>query len=125
MQAYFDQLDQMSLVDPETAKSLAFRHYNPDEIILGKRMGEQLRFAACYWHNFCWNGADMFGAGSFERPWQQLGENDRRTGAKTAKDYSETSSTLTFSTKKPCFPVANSRQKTPGTKTKKPAIKRA
>ena len=31
-------------------------------------MADHLRFAACYWHNFCWNGADMFGAGSFERP---------------------------------------------------------
>ncbi|MCS5842359.1 xylose isomerase [Klebsiella pneumoniae subsp. pneumoniae] len=30
--------------------------------------------AACYWHNFCWNGADMFGAGSFERPWQAAGD---------------------------------------------------
>ncbi len=37
-------------------------------------MADHLRFAACYWHNFCWNGADMFGAGSFERPRQAAGD---------------------------------------------------
>ena len=37
-------------------------------------MEEHLRFAACYWHTFCWNGADMFGVGAFNRPWQQPGE---------------------------------------------------
>ncbi len=42
--------------------------------MLGKRMEDHLRFAACYWHTFCWNGADMFGVGSFDRPWQQPGD---------------------------------------------------
>lgn len=68
MQTYFDQLERVRFAGPKTDNPLAFRHYNPDEIVLGKRMADHLRFAACYWHNFCWNGADMFGAGSFERP---------------------------------------------------------
>lgn len=68
MQTYFDQLERVLFAGPKTDNPLAFRHYNPDEIVLGKRMADHLRFAACYWHNFCWNGADMFGAGSFERP---------------------------------------------------------
>lgn len=66
MQTYFDQVDRVRFAGPKTDNPLAFRHYNPDEIVLGKRMADHLRFAACYWHNFCWNGADMFGAGSFE-----------------------------------------------------------
>ena len=74
MQAYFDQLERVLFAGPKTDNPLAFRHYNPDEIVLGKRMADHLRFAACYWHNFCWNGADMFGAGSFERPWQAAGD---------------------------------------------------
>jgi xylose isomerase len=74
MQTYFDQLDRVRFAGPKTDNPLAFRHYNPDEIVLGKRMADHLRFAACYWHNFCWNGADMFGAGSFERPWQAAGD---------------------------------------------------
>ena len=74
MQAYFDQLDRVRFEGTKTTNPLAFRHYNPDELVLGKRMEDHLRFAACYWHTFCWNGADMFGVGSFDRPWQQPGE---------------------------------------------------
>jgi xylose isomerase len=74
MQTYFDQLDRVRYEGPKSANPLAFRHYNPDELVLGKRMEDHLRFAACYWHTFCWNGADMFGVGSFDRPWQQPGE---------------------------------------------------
>ena len=74
MQTYFDQLERVLFAGPKTDNPLAFRHYNPDEIVLVTRMADHLRFAACYWHNFCWNGADMFGAGSFERPWQAAGD---------------------------------------------------
>ena len=48
---------------------LAFRHYNPDEILAGKRMEDHLRFAVAYWHSFAWPGGDPFGAETFERPW--------------------------------------------------------
>jgi len=48
---------------------LAFQHYNPDEIVLGKRMEEHLRFAVAYWHSFAWPGGDPFGGNTFERPW--------------------------------------------------------
>lgn len=46
MQAYFDQLDRVRFEGPKTTNPLAFRHYNPDALILGKRMEEHLRFAA-------------------------------------------------------------------------------
>ena len=82
MQAYFDQLDRARFEGPKTENPLAFRHYNPDELVLGKRMEDHLRFAACYWHTFCWNGADMFGIGSFDRPWQQPGEAIERAKRK-------------------------------------------
>ena len=48
---------------------LAFRHYNPDELVAGKRLEDHLRFAVCYWHSFCWPGSDPFGGPTFERPW--------------------------------------------------------
>ena len=54
--------------DPESG-GLAFRHYDPDELILGKRMEEHLRFAVAYWHSFAWEGGDPFGGGTFARPW--------------------------------------------------------
>ena len=55
---------------------LAYRYYDKDQMVLGKRMEDHLRMAVCYWHTFCWDGFDVFGAGTFNRPWQ-TGANDR------------------------------------------------
>ncbi|GAB2940520.1 xylose isomerase [Hafnia psychrotolerans] len=74
MHAYFDKLDAVRYEGTHSKNPLSFRHYNPNEVILGKTMAEHLRFAACYWHTFCWNGSDMFGVGAFDRPWQQPGD---------------------------------------------------
>ena len=54
---------------PDSANPLAYRHYQPDEMIMGKRMEDHLRFAVCYWHNFAWPGGDPFGGQTFDRPW--------------------------------------------------------
>ncbi|WP_298917423.1 xylose isomerase [uncultured Roseobacter sp.] len=51
------------------ADELAYRHYNADEIIAGKRMEDHLRFAVAWWHSFAWPGGDPFGGQTFERPW--------------------------------------------------------
>jgi len=51
-------------VDP-----LSFHVYQPDRVVLGKRMEDQLRIAICLWHSFNWPGSDVFGAGTFDRPW--------------------------------------------------------
>ena len=48
---------------------MSFRHYNPDEIIMGKRLEDHLRFAVAWWHSFAWPGGDPFGGQTFERPW--------------------------------------------------------
>ena len=50
-------------------RPLGYRWYDPDRLVLGKRMADQLRFAVCYWHSFAWSGSDPFGGETFERPW--------------------------------------------------------
>jgi len=50
-----------------------FRVYDPDRIVRGRRMEDILRFAACYWHSFNWPGSDIFGSGTFDRPWLEPG----------------------------------------------------
>ena len=62
---FFNDITEIPFEGADSANPLAFRHYNPDEIVMGKRMEDHLRFAACYWHNFCWDGADVFGQGTF------------------------------------------------------------
>ncbi|WP_375263777.1 xylose isomerase [Palleronia sp.] len=54
--------------DPNS-DGLAFRHYDADETVMGKRMEDHLRFAVAYWHSFAWEGGDPFGGATFERPW--------------------------------------------------------
>nr|MBA2817865.1 Xylose isomerase [Candidatus Pantoea persica] len=74
MHACFDQIERVRFEGVKSINPLAFRHYNPDEVLLGKTMAQHLRFAACYWHTFCWSGADMFGVSAFDRPWQKSGD---------------------------------------------------
>ncbi|MEM8589292.1 MAG: xylose isomerase [Pseudomonadota bacterium] len=65
---YFD-IDRVPFEGPDTNNPLAYRYYEPDRLVLGKPMKDHLRLAVCYWHSFCWPGSDMFGAGTFDRPW--------------------------------------------------------
>ncbi|AXJ04643.1 xylose isomerase [Pseudomonas fluorescens] len=71
---YFPDVDRIRYEGPASDSPLAFRHYDADKIILGKPMREHLRMAACYWHTFVWPGSDVFGAGTFKRPWQHAGD---------------------------------------------------
>ncbi|MEL7098334.1 MAG: xylose isomerase [Pseudomonadota bacterium] len=52
-----------------TADDTTFHHYDPDEVVMGKRMEDHLRFAVAWWHSFAWEGQDPFGGPTFERPW--------------------------------------------------------
>ena len=53
----------------ETDKPLAFRWYDKDRMVRGRRLEDHLRFAVCYWHSFGWVGGDPFGGETFLRPW--------------------------------------------------------
>ncbi len=67
--AYFEGVNKVVYEGPESKNPLAFKYYNPDEIVMGKTMKEQLRFAMSYWHTFTYMGNDPFGAASMERHW--------------------------------------------------------
>ena len=69
MTSFFASIPAIRYEGPETDNEFAFRHYNPDEVILGKRMEDHLRFAIAYWHSFAWPGGDPFGGQTFDRPW--------------------------------------------------------
>ncbi|MEM9049611.1 MAG: xylose isomerase [Pseudomonadota bacterium] len=67
--SYFDGIAPLAYEGPDSANEFAFRHYNPDALVLGKPMREHLRFAVAYWHSFAWPGGDPFGGQTFQRPW--------------------------------------------------------
>ncbi|WP_367187589.1 xylose isomerase [Henriciella sp.] len=72
----FADMAPITFEGPDSDNPLAYRFYNKDQKVLGKRMEDHLRMAVCYWHTFCWDGFDVFGAGTFNRPWQNPA-NDR------------------------------------------------
>ncbi|MCR8726420.1 xylose isomerase [Frigidibacter sp. ROC022] len=69
MSDFFKGIPKITYQGPEAGSEFAFRHYDKDEVILGKRLEDHLRFAAAYWHSFAWPGGDPFGGQTFERPW--------------------------------------------------------
>ena len=66
---YFADIAPITYKGPDSTDELSYRFYDKDRVVLGKRMEDHLRFAVCFWHTFSWAGHDIFGAGTFQRPW--------------------------------------------------------
>lgn len=69
MTDFFKGIEPLRYEGPDSDNEFAFRHYNPEEIVLGKPLKDHLRFAVAWWHSFAWQGGDPFGGQTFERPW--------------------------------------------------------
>ncbi len=67
--SYFKDIPKIKFEGPKSTNPLAFKHYNPAQKIEGKTMAEHLRFSVVYWHTMRGQGADMFGAPTAIRPW--------------------------------------------------------
>jgi xylose isomerase len=66
---YFKGIRKIKFEGRKSKNPLAFKWYNEKQVVAGKTMKEHLRFAACYWHTFCGNGSDPFGAATKDFPW--------------------------------------------------------
>ena len=69
MSDFFKGIEPVPFKGPDSDDPMAFRFYEPDRMVMGKRMEDQLRMAVAYWHSFAWPGGDPFGGQTFERPW--------------------------------------------------------
>ena len=72
MSEFFKGIDKIKYEGPKSDNPLAFRYYNPDEMVAGKKMKDHLRFAVAYWHTFQARGSDPFGPGTAQRPWDSI-----------------------------------------------------
>lgn len=81
---YFPEIKKIIYEGAESDNRLAFKFYQPEKLIGGKSMAEHLRFAVCYWHSFCGNGADPFGPGTRAYPWDD--KSDAMDRAKQRQD---------------------------------------
>lgn len=67
MREFFKGIPKIRYEGSESCNPFAFRFYNPEEIVAGKTMRNQLRFAMSYWHTLCGDGTDMFGRGTMDK----------------------------------------------------------
>ncbi len=80
MNEYFATIPHITYQGAKAADAFAYRFYDKNQLVAGRRMEDHLRLAVCFWHGFCWPGADMFGGGIFDRPWLR-GANDSPAAA--------------------------------------------
>ena len=75
--AYFENVGKIQYEGKGSDNPFAYKHYNPQEKVLGKTMEEHLRFAVAYWHTFTGAGSDPFGVGTAIRSWDKYDGMDR------------------------------------------------
>ena len=81
---YFKGIPKIAFEGKTSNNPLAFKYYNPYQVVAGKTMREHFKFAIAYWHSFCGQGSDPFGAGTQNFPWDQ--SNDPVQAAKDKAD---------------------------------------
>ncbi len=80
----FSGMPTVRYAGPDSRDPLSYRYYDANRIVLGKPLGEHLRFACAYWHSLAMNGSDPFGAPSLMRPWMRTA--DPMQGAREKAD---------------------------------------
>jgi xylose isomerase len=82
--SHFPKIGTIAYEGAGSTNPLAFRHYNPSELIEGRSMKDHLRFSIAYWHSFRGVGSDPFGPGTIVRNWE--GPKDDVSNAKRRMD---------------------------------------
>jgi xylose isomerase len=75
---YFEGIPSISFEGPDSKNPLAFKYYQPEKEIAGKKMKDHLRFACAYWHSFGNLGNDPFGIGTKSFPWLEASDPIQR-----------------------------------------------
>jgi len=73
---YYPGIGKIKYEGKNSKNPLAFRWYNPDQVVSGGKMKDHLRFAIAYWHSFCGDGSDQFGNATHIYPWHDVANND-------------------------------------------------
>jgi xylose isomerase len=87
MTDFFKGISPVKFEGPSSSNPLAYRHYDKDELVLGKRMEDHIRPAVAYWHSFAWEGGDPFGGRTFARPWHDKGLEGAKLKADIAFEF--------------------------------------
>ncbi|WP_430966516.1 xylose isomerase [Spongiimicrobium sp. 2-473A-2-J] len=71
---YFKGIGEIKYEGRDSDNPLAFKYYNPEQVVAGKSMREHFKFSVAYWHTFCGQGADPFGPGTQNFPWDSASD---------------------------------------------------
>jgi xylose isomerase len=74
---FYPGIGKIEYEGKKSKNPLAFRWYNPDQVVSGKKMKDHLRFAIAYWHSFCGDGTDQFGNATHAYSWKDLPADDK------------------------------------------------
>ena len=77
MAEYFKDIPKIKYEGVNSTNPLSFKYYNPDEVVMGKTMREQLKFALSWWHTMGGDGTDMFGCGTTDKTWGEAAPEAR------------------------------------------------
>ena len=84
MKTYFEGIEKIKFEGKDSTNPLAFKWYDPDKVVAGKKMKDHFKFAVAYWHTFCGAGSDPFGPGTHVYEWDKA--NDPNQAAKDKMD---------------------------------------
>ncbi|AFL89034.1 D-xylose isomerase [Terriglobus roseus DSM 18391] len=70
----FSNFPAVKFEGADSANPLAYQYYDAERVVMGKPLGEHLRFAVAYWHSFAMSGSDPFGGATIDRPWMAAGD---------------------------------------------------
>jgi xylose isomerase len=104
MSDFFKGLAPIQYEGPDSTNPLAYQHYDREEVVMGKRMEEHLRFAVAYWHSFASEARDPFGGDTYFRPWFGPTMEDAKLKAEVAFEFFQLMGTPYF-----CFHDADVR----------------
>ncbi|MDR1724466.1 MAG: xylose isomerase [Tannerella sp.] len=68
---YFPMVEKIRFEGKESKNPLAFRYYDPEKVVYGKKMKEWFKFSMAWWHTLGADGGDPFGPGTKTFPWTQ------------------------------------------------------
>src|SRR5690554_2069009 len=72
MKEYFKDIPRIAYEGKNSDNPLAFKFYNPDELVGDKTMKDHLKFSIAFWHTFTGGGVDPFGTATMQRPWDSI-----------------------------------------------------
>jgi len=69
---YYNEVNKIQYEGSKSKNPYAYKYYNPEELISGKKMKDHLKFSMAYWHTMTGEGVDPFGSATMERPWDNF-----------------------------------------------------